>query len=793
MHGGIPPGFGFGSPVASAGAYLGSTGFWITAATLALVLAAGRWMISSFVARRCEVSPNAVSVALTPFLWGAATPSIAPVLDAFFFWPTAPPLAALGLTVGGLLVVRRWGALVPAPAESGVGLRSLLAGGTAIVALVLVIGWSPPSGDEPHYLIVTHSLVADGDLDLAEDYRRRVHAPYHPAALSPHYKPGLAEGTRYSMHGLGLSVLIAPAYAVGQRLGPEAMVALPRALLALLYGLFAWMLYGFIEETVSWRAAAYGTAATTLLAPLLFAPLFIFPEVPAMVLALFAFRGLTRTSQQPPVEESGLGVGRDPSAARDAPEIWCGLALAALPWLGVKYMPLAGTVFLVGIWCAAPAGRVGRACRSGAPLAGGFLLHALFTWALYGSISPLAVYLGAGPQAGAPALGGDWRAYIDAWPGAVATAIGYLLDQKDGLLAYGPHFLLAIVGLGLLWRRRRSLVVISALVVGSYVGPYALSQQLGGQGPPVRPLMAVLWVLGPALGAGLALITTARGYAALRGGLLALSTMLTLAYAAQPQLLPHDYPVLASRLLQNYTPYGSGWWRLFPQWVNVEQPNWAVTSVWTSVTVVLGVFLWRYGMRAADAAIVATTPPAPEPAADAEPMGDLTTSGTPAPIRLAGWKAATAVVVGSCAFVLVHHGAWPRTDRHRPTTMDAGPVVWVVEELPEVAWAEAGGVWATPGTVVDFVLTTREPLDTLEVSLRVLVPGDVAASVQGATFGGPAEPGANQRARLEIGRGRRDGDGYAYHGRLFATRGVAPADLLGGADERHLGVFFEIR
>jgi hypothetical protein len=44
-----------------------------------------------------------------------------------------------------------------------------------------------------------------------------------------------------------------------------------------------------------------------------------------------------------------------------------------------------------------------------------------------------------------------------------------------------------------------------------------------------------------------------------------------------------------------------------------------------------------------------------------------------------------------------------------------------------------------------------------------------------------------------IGRGRRDGDGYAYHGRLFATRGVAPADLLGGADERYLGVFFEIR
>ncbi len=769
VHGGIPPGSGFGSPVASATVYLGSSGFWVAVVALALVLAAARWTISRLISRRCEASPDAVGVALTPFLWGAAAPSIAPLLDAFFFWPTAPPLAALGLTVGGFLVVRRWGTLVPAPAQSGVGPRLLLAGGAAIVALVLVIGWSPPSGDEPHYLIVTHSLVSDGGLDVAEDYRQRVHAPYHPASLSPHYKPGLAEGTRYSMHGLGLPLLLAPAYAVGQRLGPEAMVALPRALLALLYGLFAWVLYGFIEETVSPRAAAYGTAATTLLAPLLFAPLFIFPEVPAMLLALFAFRELC--------------VGRD--AARRAPEMWCGLALAALPWVGVKYIPLAGTVFLAGIWCAAPAGRVSRAWRSGAPLAGGLLLHALFTWALYGSISPAAIYLGAGPQAGAPALGSDWSAYIAAWPGAVTTAIGFVLDQKEGLLAYGPHFLLAIVGFGWLWRQRRGLVVILALVVVSYVGPYALSQQLSGQGPPVRPLMAVLWALGPALGAGLALATTRRGYAALRGGLLALSTMLTLVYATQPQLLPHDYPVVASRLLQNYTPYGSGWWRLFPQWVNVEQPNWAVTSVWTLVVVVLGVFLWRCGTRAADAATTAA--PAPESG------GASTTSETPYPVRLAGWRAAAAVAVVSCVFVLVHHGAWPRTDRHRPTKMDAGPVAWVVEELPEVAWAEAGGLWATSGAVVDFVLTTSEPLGTLDVSLRVLVRGDVAASVQGASLSGPAAPGANQRARLEIGRGRRDGDGYAYHGRLFATRGAAPADLQGGADERYLGVFFEIR
>ena len=760
----IPPGSGFGSPSGSASAHLGAPGFWTAVAAFALVLTAVRWAAPVLLARPLGTTPEAARAAIEPLFWGAAAASMSLLLDAFFFWPTAAPLAALGLMIGGLWSLRRCRTVRQERRPRGAAWRPLLAAAAGLVALTLVVGWLPPSGDEPHYLVAAHSLLDDGGLDLSDDYRQRVYAPYHPAALSPHYRPGARDGSRYSMHGLGLPVLIAPAYAVGGRLGAAASVALPRAVLALLYALFAWVLYGFIEETVSTRAATGGTAATTLLAPLLFSPLFIFAEVPAMLLALVAFRELCRE--------------RDPGGGRGGAEIWSGLALAALPWLGVKYIPLAATVFLGGLWCAAPGGRVARAARSGGPLAGGLLLHALFTWMLYGSISPAAVYLGAGSQAGAPALGGDWGAYIAAWPGAVATMVGYLLDQKEGLFAYGPHFLLALAGFGWLWKRQRVLVVLLALVAASYVGPYGLSQQLGGQGPPVRPLMAVLWVMGPAMGAALAWATTCRWYAALRGGLLALSASLTLAYAAQPQLLPHDYPVVASRLLQNYTPYGSGWWRLFPQWVNVEDPNWAVTALWTAMVFALGVFLWRFGARAADAST----------AAEAEPGNEPTESAW-----RAGWAAATAVATASCAFVLVHHAAWPLTDRHRPTPLDAGPVVWVAEELPEVVWAEAGGVWATAGVVADFVLTSGEPLDVVDVSLRVLVPADVLAALQGDAVSGAAAPLANQRARLEIGAGRREGDGYAYHARLYASRGVSPADLLGGADERYLGVFFEIR
>ena len=330
-------------------------------------------------------------------------------------------------------------------------------------------------------------------------------------------------------------------------------------------------------------AARRGTAAVVLLAPLMFAPLHVFSEVPAMTLALFAFLALRRE-------------------ASTRATVFAAAALAVLPWIGVKYIPLAASVALVAVAGSEPAARPRRAALVGAGLVAGLVPHALYTWVLYGSLSPAAVYLGSNAAAGEPALGVDWGAYLAAWPGAVATAIGYVLDQKEGLLAYGPHFLLASAGLAWMWRTRRADVVALTVVAASFVGPYALSQQLGGQGPPVRPLMPILWTLAPALGVALAFRAPPRW---LRGGGVAACSRsrraLTTTYAAQPHLLPHDYPVKMSRLVQHYTPYGSAAWRWFPQWVNVATPNWPVTLAWTAVIAAVAVGLWKVGASAVPA------------------------------------------------------------------------------------------------------------------------------------------------------------------------------------------------
>lgn len=182
-----------------------------------------------------------------------------------------------------------------------------------------------------------------------------------------------------------------------------------------------------------------------------------------------------------------------------------GLALAALPWLAVKTIPLALVLATLACWAHRRGNAWRRALPVLVPLVASLALHAGFTWALYGSLSPSAVYLGADPEFGRqPGYGDSLGAYLADWPTALRTLVGYFLDQKEGLLFTGPHWLLAAAGLPWCWRHRRRHLLVFGLAFAAYVGPYALSQQIGGQSPPARPLMAVLWMGALPLGVALA-------------------------------------------------------------------------------------------------------------------------------------------------------------------------------------------------------------------------------------------------------------------------------------------------
>jgi hypothetical protein len=67
-----------------------------------------------------------------------------------------------------------------------------------------------PSGDEPHYLVIAQSLWRDGDLKIENNHERGDYREYYTSDLEPHYLTRGTDGEIYSIHPIGIAVILAP-------------------------------------------------------------------------------------------------------------------------------------------------------------------------------------------------------------------------------------------------------------------------------------------------------------------------------------------------------------------------------------------------------------------------------------------------------------------------------------------------------------------------------------------------------------------------------------------------------
>lgn len=381
-----------------------------------------------------------------------------------------------------------------------------------------------PEGDEPHYLMVADSLLRDHDVSLERDYAEGRYRVFHPGDLTPHYRVRGRHGEIFSLHAVGLSVLILPAYALGGYPAASFFMALLAALLAREVREVA-RVWGFDEAAA--EAAGWAVALSP---PLVHYAGLIFTEVPAALAVAVALRR-----------------GRDLAAARTADVVLLGSALAVLPWLNVRYAVLAGLLLLFA-FTGRPSSRAVAILLAFAAVTAAAL--AVYHEALYGFFDPRRVY-GRRPEISLATL-----------PEGLP---GLLLDQEFGLLVYAPVFALAVPGFALLFgRSRRGALVAVALTVATLLMAGSWPMWRGGWNPPARFLLPVV----PALALGLA-ASFQGGFSSVSALLLGWSVWVGLAGGFEPRLVHRDRDGTAPlfRILSG----AEEWTRLLPGYVLPEE------------------------------------------------------------------------------------------------------------------------------------------------------------------------------------------------------------------------------
>jgi hypothetical protein len=380
-----------------------------------------------------------------------------------------------------------------------------------------------PSGDEIDYLMMAQSVWREGDLDLRDNFARGDHLEYLGGYDRMPGGARRADGRSYPTHSAGLSVLLAPAYALGGRPACVVLLALVAAGLSLLVRDLARR--GGADESsalLGW-AAAVGP-------PVLYYTAFLYTEVPAAFAIAVALRLLLYSP--------------GPWAAGGA-----ALALSALPWLHVRMTLAAALLGALAVWRLRGRSRLAFLATAATMAAA----YAGYQHSVFGTLSPLARYAGVMPPAMARAT-------------PLRTLAGLFVDGAYGLLPYAPVFLLALAGLPLvLGRGRWDRWGLLAAGLGALL-PVLGWRNWWGFSPPARFTVPLVPVLAVAVAARLA-AAPGRGLARWRWGLVAVGLGLALLMFTEPRKMrmvngrhgpPQVFDVLAGDVsLSRYLPYPS--------------------------------------------------------------------------------------------------------------------------------------------------------------------------------------------------------------------------------------------
>ena len=398
--------------------------------------------------------------------------AVSPLALVFLPWLPVPVPAAF-LAWAGALASLAWVAAIAAlaaamrPSSYVAGSRSKMPALLPAVAAAVIFAaaaWgasaSIPGGDEPHYLVITQSLLYDRDLAIENNHQRGDYQSYFPGVLAPDSIKRGRDGRVYSIHAPGVPVLVLPAFAVG---GYRAVIGFLVLASAAACGLAWWLSW---RVTGSQAAAWFGWATIVSAAPILLETFTVYPDGLGAGVVLTGFWALLRA-----------GWEQDDAAAaqRWLPWFLHGTALAVLPWMHTRFAVIAGTLGgLILVRIARTPNPIAKAIAFLSAPAASALAWLFFFTIIYGAPDPSAPY------------GGRVENSFAFLPNGIG---GILFDQGFGLLATAPAIAAAFAG----FTRTRRLALEWAVVAAPYVlSVTTFAMWWAGSSGPARFLVPLL-------------------------------------------------------------------------------------------------------------------------------------------------------------------------------------------------------------------------------------------------------------------------------------------------------------
>lgn len=384
----------------------------------------------------------------------------------------------------------------------------------------------PLSGDEPHYLLMDYSLTHDRDLDLKNNYQNHDYFRYYPAPTPDHASP-LNTSQKfsgwYSFHGIGLPLMVLPAFLWNERSGPMVVMLLVATIVLLLTWWWTLLLTKSVKASL---------ASTILLAISYFfngLAGYLYPDFVTAGLLLGALIILQRFYKDR-LWQAVFTVLLVAMAFVHAKSLAFALPLGALMLYKnyKQYKQIPWPLLAVGVPAA--------------------LVFFWLTHRWFGVWNPTAIYP-------------TYLGMVSPFSSIPAS----LWDVRRGLLVYNPGFLLLLCGLPLWWKAHKaSLSTVAIVLIPAYVITMSFSEWWGGYAPLGRYLMDLLPALMPAVAFFLLAIRTK--YQRVFVVVLTLATLMVTVFATRIRLRYPGYEPRAVFFSELEKRIGIGLDRLLPQY-----------------------------------------------------------------------------------------------------------------------------------------------------------------------------------------------------------------------------------